>query len=70
VTIVNESNEPVEKLIALQSAAFFHEHPALAFPFEAESFTSVDPKVEAERRLRYFAGDWIGRPSAKGGKKK
>ena len=70
VTIVNVSNEPVEKLIALQSAAFFHEHPAMAFPFEAESFTAVDPKNEAERRLRYFAGDWIGRPSAKGGKKK
>jgi arylsulfatase A-like enzyme len=70
VTIVNESSEPVEKLIALQSAAFFHEHPAMAFPFEAESFTPVDPKEEAERRLRYFAGDWIGRPSAKGGKNK
>jgi len=70
VTIVNESSEPVEKLIALQSAAFFHEHPAMAFPFEASSFTPVDPKLEAERRLRYFAGDWIGRPSAKGGKGK
>lgn len=59
IAIVNGTNEPVEKLVALQSAAFFHQHPALSFPFEAGDFTAVAPKGEAERRLLYFSGNWM-----------
>ena len=70
VTIVNESSEPVAKLISLQSAAFFHERPTLAFPFSADSFNPIDPKEEGERRIRYFDGTWKDAPSAKVGKGK
>lgn len=70
VTIVNESSEPVAKLISLQSAAFFHERPTLAFPFSAGSFNPIDPKEEGERRIRYFDGTWKDAPSAKVGKGK
>jgi uncharacterized sulfatase len=70
VTIVNESSEPVAKLISLQSAAFFHERPTLAFPFSADSFNPIDPKEEGERRIRYLDGTWKDAPSAKVGKGK
>lgn len=70
VTIVNESSEPVAKLISLQSAAFFHERPTLAFPFSADSFNPIDPKEEGERRIRYFDSTWKDAPSAKVGKDK
>ncbi len=61
IAITNGTDDPVEKLIALQSAAFFHNHPALAFPFDAKAFDPVAPGGEAERRILYFRGDWIGK---------
>jgi len=70
LSIVNGTDDPIEKLIALQSAAFFHEHPVLAFPFSADSFGPAAPGGEAERRIRYFRGDWIGKPAGGAGKGK
>ncbi len=65
IAITNGTDDPVEKLIALQSAAFFHNHPALAFPFDASAFGPVAPGGEAERRILYFRGDWIGKTRLK-----
>ncbi|NLT71151.1 MAG: sulfatase-like hydrolase/transferase [Verrucomicrobiaceae bacterium] len=65
VAITNGTDDPVEKLIALQSAAFFHNHPALAFPFDADAFDPVPPGSGAERRILYFRGDWIGKTRRK-----
>lgn len=67
IEITNGTGDPVEKLIALQSAAFFHNHPALAFPFDANAFDPVAAGGGAERRIHYFRGDWIGKPSLRGG---
>ena len=65
VTIHNGTENPVERLIALQSAALFHEHAPVAHPFEASAFTSAKPGSEGERRLVYFAGEWLGNPKGK-----
>lgn len=65
IGIVNGTNQPVEKLIALQSAAYFHDHPVLAYPFEANAFNPVNPEGEAARRIQYFGGDWIGKKPGK-----
>ena len=65
IGIVNGTEHPVEKLIALQSAAFFHDHSPLVYPFEPEAFTPVVPQGEAERRIQYFSGDWIKRKQPK-----
>lgn len=65
IDLVNQSTHPVEQLIALQSAALFHEHAPLSFPFEASAFTSISEEGEARRRIDYFDGDWIGKNPAK-----
>ncbi|MBL9161048.1 MAG: sulfatase-like hydrolase/transferase [Verrucomicrobiales bacterium] len=65
VGIHNGTDDPVERLIALQSAALFHEHAPVAHPFEATAFTPAKPGSEGERRLVYFAGEWLGSPKGK-----
>tara|TARA_R110002096_G_scaffold22070_13_gene71261 strand:- start:670 stop:2550 length:1881 start_codon:yes stop_codon:yes gene_type:complete len=71
IDVVNSTKHPVEHLIALNSAAFFHEHSRLSFPFDAAEFTSVSPKSEAQRRILYFQNDWLKKkPSKKKAEKK
>lgn len=65
IEVVNHTAHPVEQLIALQSAALFHEHSPLAFPFEASAFTSISEEGEAGRRIDYFKGEWLGKEPAK-----
>lgn len=69
IDVVNASEHPVEHLIALNAAAYFHENSKTSFPFDASNFTSVPSKSEAQRRLLYFAGDWIKKPAKKKAKK-
>ncbi|MEM7699433.1 MAG: sulfatase-like hydrolase/transferase, partial [Verrucomicrobiota bacterium] len=57
--IVNGTEHPVTQMIALNTAAWFHAHPELAFPFDPASFTAVDESSEPYRRIQYFADDWI-----------
>lgn len=61
-SIHNATEDPVERLIALQSAALFHERAPVAFPFDAAAFALAKPGSESERRLVYFAGRWLGNP--------
>ena len=71
IEVVNETENPVEQLIALNAAAFFNENSRLAYPFDAESFTSVDEKSQAHRRILYFRNDWLTKkPKPKKKKKK
>lgn len=65
VGIHNSTENPVERLIALQAAALFHEHAPVAHPFDATAFTPAKPGSEGERRLVYFAGEWLGNPKGK-----
>ena len=65
VGIHNATENPVERLIALQSAALFHEHAPVAHPFDATAFTPAKPGSEGERRLVYFAGEWLVDPKGK-----
>jgi len=66
VAIHNGTEDPVERLIALQSAALFHEHAPVAHPFDPAAFTPAKPGSEAERRLLYFAGKWLDGGNEKG----
>lgn len=71
IEIVNGTDSNAEQLIALQSAALFHDHAPLAFPFDASNFKELPPQSESARRLAWFRGEWLGQPAAKkGGKKK
>ncbi len=70
VEVVNSTNHPIEHLIALNAAAFFHEHSDLSFPFEADDFTTIDTKTESLRRIEYFKDDWLGNKAPKNKKKK
>ncbi|MEM9282633.1 MAG: sulfatase-like hydrolase/transferase [Verrucomicrobiota bacterium] len=71
IEVVESTAHPVEQLIALNSAAFFHGHPRLAFPFDATSFPTVDPTSDGQRRVLYVSDDWIGkRPNKKKSTKK
>lgn len=70
IDVVNETEHPVEHLIALQAAAYFHENPNTAFPIDPSNITTVDPSSEAQRRIQYFSGDWIGKRPQRGGRKK
>ncbi|PAW62943.1 MAG: hypothetical protein B9S36_05795 [Verrucomicrobiia bacterium Tous-C2TDCM] len=65
VGIHNGSEDVVERLIALQAAALFQEHAPVAHPFDATAFTPAKPGSEGERRLVYFAGEWLGNPKGK-----
>jgi uncharacterized sulfatase len=65
VAIHNGTENPVERLIALQAAALFHEHAPVAHPFDATAFTPAKPGSEGDRRLVYFAGEWLGNPKGK-----
>jgi len=65
VEIHNATEDPVERLIALQSAALFHQHAPTAQPFDAAAFTPAKFGSEGERRLIYFSGEWLGNPRAK-----
>jgi len=65
VEIHNATEDPVERLIALQSAALFHVHSPIAHPFDATAFTPAKPGSEGERRLVYFASEWLVSPKGK-----
>ncbi len=69
IDVVNGTEHPVEQMIALNAAALFHENPHLAYPFEADDFTSVKESDEAYRRILYFQNDWLGN-KPRGKKKK
>lgn len=71
VAVVNGSHSTAEQLLALQSAALFHAHGPIAFPFDATAFKSLPPQGEAARRIAWFSGKWIGSPKTtpKGDKK-
>ncbi len=68
-TIVNESDSNVEQLIALQSAALFHDHAPLAYPFDAAGFKTLPAGSEAARRIAWFRGDWLNPAAPKQGKR-
>jgi len=68
IEVINDSDHPVVHLIAFNGVALFHDHSKTSYPFEAEDFVGV--KGEAERRILYLQGDWIGKkPNRKKGKK-
>ena len=50
INVVNSTDHPVEQLIALNSAAYFHENIKTAFPFDASDFDGV--KGEPARRIQ------------------
>jgi hypothetical protein len=58
----------VEQLIALNSAAYFHENVKTAFPFDATDFNGV--KGDPARRIQYFANDWLNNPRGSRSKQK
>ena len=60
IDVVNSSDHPIEQLIALNAAAYFHEHTETAFLFQASDFEGV--KGEGERRIQYFDNDWLKKP--------
>ena len=60
ISVVNSTDHPVEQLIALNSAAYFHENIKTAFPFDATDFNGV--KGDPARRIQYFANDWLNNP--------
>ena len=60
IDVVNSSDHPVEQLIALNAAAYFHEHTETAFLFQASDFEGVNG--EGERRIQYFDNDWLKKP--------
>lgn len=64
--IHNATENPVERLAVLQSAALFHEHAPVAHPIDPAAFAPAAPGGETERRLVYFAGEWLGSPKGKG----
>ena len=59
IDVVNETDHPVQQLIALNAVAYFHDHVSTSFPCRADSFTNV--VGEAQRRTLYLEGDWIGK---------
>lgn len=65
IDVVNNTDHPVEQMIALNAAALFHANTELAYPFEAENFTSVKESDEAYRRILYFKNDWLGNKKKK-----
>ena len=65
-SIHNGTEDTVERLITLQSAALFQEHAPVAYPFDPAAFSPAKPGSENERRLLYFAGKWLGNPKGKG----
>jgi uncharacterized sulfatase len=72
VAVVNGSDSKAEQLIALQSAALFHTHGPVAFPFDAAAFKDLPAGAEPARRIAWFAGTWLDPPKGgakRGGKK-
>ncbi|MEX2578981.1 MAG: sulfatase-like hydrolase/transferase [Verrucomicrobiales bacterium] len=65
IDVVNNTDHPVEQMIALNAAALFHENPGLAYPFEADSFTSVQSGGNPHRRILYFQNEWLEEASEK-----
>ena len=70
IEVVNEAENPVTQLIALNSAAFFNESSRLVYPFDATSFTTVKESDEAYRRILYFSNEWLTNKPKKNKKKK
>lgn len=70
IDVVNASKHPVEHLIALNAAAFFHENGKMAYPMDPANLKTVSPNSEAQRRVQYFSGDWLGKKPAKKAKPK
>ncbi len=68
ISVVNSTDHPVEQLIALNSAAYFHENIKTAFPFDASDFDGVTG--EPARRIQYFANDWLNNPKGSRSKQK
>ncbi len=66
IDVVNNADNEVTQLIALNAAALFHDHSRLSYPFDASNFENV--KGEAQRRIDYFTGDWL-KPKPAGKKK-
>lgn len=64
VAAVNGSDSPAEQLLALQSAALFHAHGPVSFPFDAAAFKELPAQAEPARRVAWFAGKWLGAPKA------
>lgn len=69
VGIVNESDSVAEQLIALQSAALFHDRSPLAYPFDPAAFKELPAHGEPARRIAWFRDDWLGTVSPKRKKK-
>ncbi|MCG8601308.1 MAG: sulfatase-like hydrolase/transferase [Verrucomicrobiales bacterium] len=68
IEVVNDSDHPVLQLMALNSVALFHDHSATSYPFDPASFAEIEG--EAERRLLYLEGDWIGKKTNRKKEKK
>jgi len=60
IDVVNSTDHPVEQLIALNAAAYFHEHADTSFLFQASDFEGVEG--EGERRIQYFDNNWLKKP--------
>ena len=70
IEVVNDSDHPVEHLIALNAAAYFHENSTMSYPLDPANLKTVSPKSEAQRRVDYFAGEWLGKKPGKKAKPK
>ena len=68
--VINTTENPIELLIALNSAVFFQDHNPVAYPFDPSTFhLKVKEIGEAYRRIAYLNGD-DDPPKPKGKKKR
>lgn len=62
IDVVNQADEYVVALIALNAVIYFHDHQDLAYPVEADAFTIETDDREIHNRLGYIRGDWLTSP--------